>query len=582
MTYATNTEDLDHSTNPGSARKLLSCVLAGRNDNYMGNFKYRLGTCINYLSRNLDRIGRLDDVEVVVADWNSEVPLAKELPLTAEAARICRFVHVAPAVATRHQEPDRVFHGPCAVNVALARVRSEYAMMLGADILFPTRSLRNLLGLLDGEIQIPFPLDGCLFLCGRKRVPWDIVHREPSLDEWDEHLALIGGELEREQWWPGLGMSASALMMHSSLWRACRGFDEALPYWGWSDAELALRICQRYPWLELLNIGVVSFEMEHRSDKGAATAPPKQNEHKVHVTFEVNEQCWGLEGEALEIQTAEMILDEPVSAEPAAKADRIADWEQTRVDLLAEMTHEQVREHILSAVSNASAISDAEWPALHATAWYCLSHHPRRYAEYGIDRSEATAVVASACPAAEIYGISPWDDLPGSRAPSPTVQSGHIHALGYRGYMRMLTGDPTTALRRLQESLLQPVSFDLVLARAHVLGAAAGEQLAAIAQHLSAGGAIVFLGLSAAGASSAWDALQTRVPQLTYAQCTSLDIGLALAASLKGADRTQTVGELDLAAAWSAPPRRPGARILRRLRRAGARICRRAAELFEA
>lgn len=41
--------------------KLLSVVVTGRNDNYMGNFKYRITTCLNYLARNLKELGCLND-----------------------------------------------------------------------------------------------------------------------------------------------------------------------------------------------------------------------------------------------------------------------------------------------------------------------------------------------------------------------------------------------------------------------------------------------------------------------------------------------------------------------------------------
>ena len=55
---------------PGDQSKLLTVAVTGRNDDYMGNFKYRLTTCLNYLARNLRDLGRLDEVEVLVTDWN--------------------------------------------------------------------------------------------------------------------------------------------------------------------------------------------------------------------------------------------------------------------------------------------------------------------------------------------------------------------------------------------------------------------------------------------------------------------------------------------------------------------------------
>jgi len=45
----------------------------------MDDFKYRITTTINHLARNLGRLGRLADVEIVVVDWGSEVPTGVEL-----------------------------------------------------------------------------------------------------------------------------------------------------------------------------------------------------------------------------------------------------------------------------------------------------------------------------------------------------------------------------------------------------------------------------------------------------------------------------------------------------------------------
>jgi len=54
---------------------LISFIFCGRNDNYLGDFKYRITTAINCLCRNVKKIGRLNDMEVIVVDWNSEIPL---------------------------------------------------------------------------------------------------------------------------------------------------------------------------------------------------------------------------------------------------------------------------------------------------------------------------------------------------------------------------------------------------------------------------------------------------------------------------------------------------------------------------
>src|ERR1043166_7808111 len=101
--------------------KALSMVICGRNDNYMGNFLYRVTTAINYLARNVERAGRADTVELLVADWNSEVPLSSALELTPAARSITRFVCTPPSLAVAKQQPDQNFHHALAYNSALRR-----------------------------------------------------------------------------------------------------------------------------------------------------------------------------------------------------------------------------------------------------------------------------------------------------------------------------------------------------------------------------------------------------------------------------------------------------------------------------
>ncbi|NJL90104.1 MAG: hypothetical protein HC916_10145 [Coleofasciculaceae cyanobacterium SM2_1_6] len=146
--------------------KLISFIVSGRNDNYMGNFTYRLATCINYIAHGAKKLGRLADIEIMLTDWNSDVPLAEDLPLSPEAAEICQFVYVPPAIAQTVQLPDQVFFGACAVNVSLRRATGEFILLINADLLIPHYSLRLLLDLAQRKLELPLPLEKVVFLQG--------------------------------------------------------------------------------------------------------------------------------------------------------------------------------------------------------------------------------------------------------------------------------------------------------------------------------------------------------------------------------------------------------------------------------
>src|SRR5476651_1634421 len=71
---------------------VLSLILCWRNDAYMGNSVWRLETTLNYTCDRVHALGREDDVEVIVADWGSEVPLAEVVALGPAAARMVSFL----------------------------------------------------------------------------------------------------------------------------------------------------------------------------------------------------------------------------------------------------------------------------------------------------------------------------------------------------------------------------------------------------------------------------------------------------------------------------------------------------------
>jgi len=536
--------------------KLLSFVLAGRNDNYLGDFKYRLATCINYLARNLNRLGRLDDVEILVTDWNSDAPLCEALPVSAEAAEVCRFVRVPPEEARDKQRPGQVFNAPCAINVGLRRARGKFAMMMPADVLLPTPSLQILLSLLDGDLEMPFEADACLMLCGRKRIPWDIVRRQPALDEWDRYLLLSGGSLERdEKWLPGVGICCSALAMAVPLWHACRGFDEGLSYWGWSDAELTLRITQRYPWLELLGFGVATYDMETASAEDHAARPVRENPHIVPESFAVNDDDWGLGDRELVSEAAKCIAATPDAAEQEKSSVR------TRRQIVAELVGPKTEAHLLRSTQTWWPIEPEEWAGLWALAWYCAHCSLTRYLEFGIRDGYSAAVVAVANCTAEIYVVDPWRDENGGPAPTPFNPTGLIHRTGYRGYLRLVTGDPRTALERLQDSTPGPLACDLAYIRGELLGTAAVQCLCEIVPCLTEEGMVVFMGESKTAFENAWADVHAKLRGVGLLRI-GRTTGLILARPFADSD-----DDGDLAVDICRPPRLPpGPQVWRHLR----------------
>lgn len=519
-------------TNDFKSEKLLSIVLTGRNDNYSGNFKYRITTCINYLARNLKELGKLNDVELLVTDWNSEVPLSKVLPLTPDAAKICRFVRVPPLLASQLNASGQVFNMPCASNTAIRRSCGKFIILTCADVLYPLRSVKILFELLEGKVSMRFELDRCLFLIPRRSVPWDVVRREPGLEEWDHYLTQSTGEYDYARVFPGAGVGSAAFMLHSSLWRQSRGINEKMNYWNWLDGEFVLRVTQAYPWMELMGIGMESFEMGHRR--------PYVNENSqnqfgnaciVHPSIFANDENWGLSNYPLDIETAKCIQNAPKESSSLFSWLSLGHWpEKTSADLVSEMTDPKLLAYLGAVFQKEDVFHNfSEWVACCLIGWHSFNYSPRSYLEFGILRGGTALSAGAASQGLEIYGIDSWFPQADPLARFPMEVSHLLSQGGYQGYLRFVTGDPATAVDRLCRSLTQPVSFDLVMWREKLLGRGTSEQISHFIPKLSAGGALVLSCESKALFSEVWESIQKKFPQFVYWSFDPFNVGLLLA-----------------------------------------------------
>lgn len=451
----------------------------------MGNFTYRLATCINYLAHGAKKLGRLSDIEIMVTDWNSEIPLAEELPLSAEAAQVCQFICVPPAIATTLQPSDQVFYWTCAVNTAFRRATGEFILLINADLLIPYYSLRLLLDLVQGKLDLPLPLDQTIFFAGRQHIPWQVTQSQPSLQGWDHYLTFHGALLPLEHGHAGLGSHLAGHMMHRSLWQLSGGaYDEKFVYWGWADAELTLRYSQNHPWLHLAGLGMHFYEMEHWVENHRS--PIDRNPYTVSPTIKVNNDNWGLGDYDLEIQQAKNIVE---IAESEPESYQLAIWEQTRAEVLAEMMGDRTSSQV-EQTQQLLGVTAPDQEVLYALAWYSLHHSPRVYLEFGAKLGYTAAVVAGACPTVEFYGIESWQEDGGE--PSPYYATNMLGRVNYRGYARFVTGDPVTALSRLQNSFVGVWAIDLALVRGDLFGVGVLEQLDNLIPALVSGGALVF------------------------------------------------------------------------------------------
>ena len=114
---------------------ILSICIVGRNDNYGKDFKRRLQQSVNFLAYSAEKAGVLSKIEILLTDWNSDIPLAEAVTFSPAAASIVKFIEVPLAIARKHNYGNTPFHTTKAINVALRRTSGKYVGMMPGDIL---------------------------------------------------------------------------------------------------------------------------------------------------------------------------------------------------------------------------------------------------------------------------------------------------------------------------------------------------------------------------------------------------------------------------------------------------------------
>ncbi|MGQ0576765.1 MAG: hypothetical protein ACT4RN_21575 [Pseudonocardia sp.] len=247
-------------------RVLLSLVLCSRNDSFQGDSLWRLGTSLNYLARQLAALGRLADVEVIVTDWGSAVPLREVTALTGEAESVVRFLTVGVDLA-RQQQGDSPFAEVIAINAAVRRARGEYIGRIDQDTLVGRRFLEWFFDAVEHPRGEP-AMESTVMVSNRRRIPYHFAVATPPFPVVERYIDAFGASLlprmtppPADRYWQ---CYIGILLFHRKLWEECEGYDESFLYYGFMEFDLFLRLRTAY---EGRNIGPLVghdfFHLDH-------------------------------------------------------------------------------------------------------------------------------------------------------------------------------------------------------------------------------------------------------------------------------------------------------------------------------
>lgn len=521
--------------------KILSICIPGRDDNYFEDFKYRINTTINHLARSIKNSNLLDDVEILITDWGSDIPIYQTLNLSQEATKITRFIYVEPEIicgVTKSGRDD--WHMSIPPNVAARRATGKYILTYPGDTLISQYSFETLIRFLNNEILISVDLECSYFLIPRYDVPWQFLERQPDLVEWDRYFSICSKNtpLENSGIFSFFG-DAGGFLMHHSLWNKFRGFDEPNYEYSSNDVELGFRVTQYYPHLSLSSIGVFLYHMGHPPGRGRRIFIQK-NVKPTPIIYNtklyVNDENWGLGDIDFNLQQAlpkKTALESGINSEivPEDKVNYITKSLNLE-DFQRQIKNVDILQNLKKSIyySKGQELNKGDLNALFLLAWYSYFNYPRRYLEFFTGLSPATGIVAAMCPSVEIFKA---DRLEGVAKQNNPFDISYIYTISpFRGYLRMINGDIQTAINRITDTFIGIFTFDIAFIKEETIGGEFQKHLISLLPYLTQGGALVFNCCSTDSYKSIMNKVEEYFPQLTLISCSDKRSGMFLVNSI--------------------------------------------------
>lgn len=273
-----------------STNILLSQVVVGRNDNYLGNFKQRLEMTINYNAASVAEAGFLDRYEMLVVDWNSDTPLREALNLNKFALQCVKFLEVTPEIIATHIGKGPIVDISRGFNVGARRAEGAMVMVGPADVLIPAPAMRAFFHLLQLGTYCGVDIKNCYMGLERFLIPWQAAERL-TLDNLERYLLLHTPGMRLETRVPGVSAGEGAHIVSREKLLALHGFNEQIGGWGAQDIEISLRVMQRGPLLKLTHAGIFCYDLQQPPMARAAIQPEKR---PLTLPESANDENWGL------------------------------------------------------------------------------------------------------------------------------------------------------------------------------------------------------------------------------------------------------------------------------------------------
>lgn len=272
----------------------LSIITSGKNDQYAGNFLQRLQFNLNKLELNLKELN-IKDVEILVTDWGSEIPLSTAL--ITDNFKFTKFIHV-PSHLSNTYSPDSKFSLSQSLNTGYRRSKGEYVFFIDGDSYIPKKSFSNLYNLLKNFKST----DNIFYWASRYHLPYkihsnifDINDLDDIIFDWENNKNIWKHDKINLEYFRGTAMG---LLLSKHICEESSCFYEQLNKWGWIDIEIHNRLSNKYTCCgDLEDLDMHFFHLDHHN-----IAAGGSNGHNPNINspiFKANKDNWGLINELL-------------------------------------------------------------------------------------------------------------------------------------------------------------------------------------------------------------------------------------------------------------------------------------------
>lgn len=270
----------------------LSFVMAGKNDDYAGNFLERIKFNITKLNNTLQTLQKTN-VEIIVVDWASDEKLSDSLNIP-DLTHV-KFLYVPHNVANE-VSPDNGFSSVHALNAGYRKSNGNYVFFIDGDSYISFETTKKLVELCEnlGEKN-----QDAYYWASRYHLPYEIHSNCSTIDEIDLHIQLWNDsgrqDWKREKFNIENVVAPMGLLLSRNIADASTCYYEKLNKWGYIEIELFDRLKPNFKCNGDLDNDddMYFFHLDHHTI-GKQGKSNKFNKHEKANNLKANNDSWGL------------------------------------------------------------------------------------------------------------------------------------------------------------------------------------------------------------------------------------------------------------------------------------------------